>query len=794
MKKVFSINFSLFLILFLFFFAFRVRATTFVINDDCSDTITGHCGEAESGNCPVCGSSTSACCSYASPWHSYDITCKLSVKVIENCTGAYCYPEEVRTAIYTLNIAQDVCSTGDKVNSSSDYLMRAGKCECDRIGGPYKACCNTSTGSLVKYTTTNEDSRGYDEASCPSGTTAIKSPDPSDPYDTYEKASTKCISLCGDKVIGDCGGANGGSFSSAPTTTTALCDKGTPSAVTLTSGKFTWSCKGKCTGGTANCSATKCSPVNGVCGSSNGGTFASMPTANLCSSVGTSTVADSIASDGKFNWNCNGSCNGTIAGCIATKDSPPVLTSFLIKNADGTTVSADANSRNQICQSNFVSSSNPTMAQFTVTYTDNQGGSDVKNIDIQIGSKTFTSSSLTVSGNNATAVFNIARSQILSTSLESISAIGYDVDSALVPSTLVSTGRSFKFWDCKVSVTGTGYDGSATGSSCSNDSFTTTVSNEIVYGLTMNDVSAFDEDQIMTVNSPAYTSGTNSLTWGRDYLFKLSNFPGTDPTIRLNGAASCTSQITLNASVVDPYQDTMSFTADFTSVLDQDSWWQANDGGVISNNKINSRVPVTCTTDNCKISLGSLVTAPLIDNTGRSETESQSWFYGGIDSLNSNAKLADVNKNYSYFYKQYLVKNGIGITAVGNKTIASVNDLGNDTNGIYFIDGNLMINGNLDAGGKFLMIIVNGNITVNQNTTRVDGILVANNIYAVDNGQLVFNGSLFAANTIDFSGRSFATKSDNNVNPVVKVNYKPELIFKIPSKLTKILANWQWGN
>jgi len=598
---------------------------------------------------------------------------------------------------------------------------------------------------------------------------------------------------------GSCGSANSQSSCSAPTS--GLCSSGNLSWVDSSGsdGIFNWRCNGTsglCGGADGNsdsCSATNLPTVNGACGTSNGGTFASMPTTNLCS-TGTSSVIDSTASDGTFNWNCIGSCNGSTGICSAIRDSAPVFTGFSIKNVSGTTVSADSSSRNQICENSFTSTTSPTTARFTVTYTDNQGGSDIGSIQLKIGSQTFTSSSLTVSGNNATAVFDIARSQISSTSLESISVIGYDVHSGSVSSSWVSTGRSFKFWDCKVSVSGNGYDSSATGGSCSNDSFVTKISSDIVYGLTMNDVSSANEDQIMTVNSPAYSSGANSLTWGRDYLFKLSNFPGTDPTVRLNGSSTCTSQITLNSLVVDPYQDTMSFTADFTSVLDQDSWWQANNGGVISNNKIDNRVPVTCTTDNCKISIGSLVAAPLIDNTGKTETESQSWFYGGVDSVNSNAKLADVNKNYSYFYKQYLVRNGIGITAVGNKTIASVNDLGNDTNGIYFIDGNLMINGNIDAGGKFLMIIVNGNITANQNATRVDGILVANNIYAVDNGQLVFNGSLFASNTIDFSGRSFATKSDNNLNPAVKVNYKPELIFKIPSKLTKILANWQWGN
>ena len=63
----------------------------------------------------------------------------------------------------------------------------------------------------------------------------------------------------------------------------------------------------------------KITPVNGVCGTSNGGSFAFMPTANLCSSGTQATVIGS----GPWFWSCNGSNGGTAASCSASLASQP---------------------------------------------------------------------------------------------------------------------------------------------------------------------------------------------------------------------------------------------------------------------------------------------------------------------------------------------------------------------------------------------------------------------------------------------------------------------------------------
>jgi YD repeat-containing protein len=68
--------------------------------------------------------------------------------------------------------------------------------------------------------------------------------------------------------------------------------------------------------------------VLGVCGSSNGGVFASAPTLNLCS-VGTPTT---VTGNGPWNWTCTGSGGGSPGLCTASfaTTSVPQITVFSI--------------------------------------------------------------------------------------------------------------------------------------------------------------------------------------------------------------------------------------------------------------------------------------------------------------------------------------------------------------------------------------------------------------------------------------------------------------------------------
>ncbi len=78
-----------------------------------------------------------------------------------------------------------------------------------------------------------------------------------------------------------------------------------------------------CSAGAASsgftCAAT---PINGSCGSSNGGTFSTQPTTNNCS-VGAVSWTDTTAGDGSYNWSCAGANGGTNASCSAAKTVIP---------------------------------------------------------------------------------------------------------------------------------------------------------------------------------------------------------------------------------------------------------------------------------------------------------------------------------------------------------------------------------------------------------------------------------------------------------------------------------------
>ena len=98
-------------------------------------------------------------------------------------------------------------------------------------------------------------------------------------------------------VNGVCGTSNGGTFISVPTTN--LCNTGGASTVSVVGSSWTWTCSGTAGGNTVSCSAT----VLSSCGTSNGGTFISAPTTNLCDVLATSSAV--TTNETTFDWNCS---------------------------------------------------------------------------------------------------------------------------------------------------------------------------------------------------------------------------------------------------------------------------------------------------------------------------------------------------------------------------------------------------------------------------------------------------------------------------------------------------------
>ena len=117
-----------------------------------------------------------------------------------------------------------------------------------------------------------------------------------------------------DPVSGQCGSANNSTFYTAPSTN--LCDVTNDTPVVTGSGPWNWNCTGIDGGGNVNCLAYK--KVDGVCGSSNGGTFPSAPTTNLCN---VTYNTPGVSGSGPWTWSCTGTNGGSTAPCSASIQS-----------------------------------------------------------------------------------------------------------------------------------------------------------------------------------------------------------------------------------------------------------------------------------------------------------------------------------------------------------------------------------------------------------------------------------------------------------------------------------------
>jgi len=200
-----------------------------------------------------------------------------------------------------------VCSG---VNGGSNASCRAEKASaaCNWTCGTWSTCIN---GTQTRTCT-----------SSPSGCTG------SNPYPITQPCSIG---------NGFCGAAHGGSFETKPTT--GLCNNADMIAIGG-NGPWYWICKDKNSDDANLCSATKkIVKVDGVCGSSHKGSYASAPATGLCSSGNASPVYG----NGPWVWLCNGSNGGSFAVCFALKGAD--ISSSCIKKD----VSVPLNSSAQCC-------------------------------------------------------------------------------------------------------------------------------------------------------------------------------------------------------------------------------------------------------------------------------------------------------------------------------------------------------------------------------------------------------------------------------------------------------------
>lgn len=153
------------------------------------------------------------------------------------------------------------------------------------------------------------------------------------------------------------------------------------------------------------------------------------------------------------------------------------------------------------------------------------------------------------------------------------------------------------------------------------------------------------------------------------------------------------------------------------------------------------------------------------------------------------------NYSYDYLYQNYVYRLGLGVTYVGNTSMATiVTDTGGA--GVVFVDGSLTVDDSNSLGANdFLMVVVAGNISVGVGTSQMAGVFLTDGDFVVSgdvDSQLVIKGLVYANGDISL-GRSYLTGGLNNTSPGVRVEYDPSLIFKMPGNLIDPIILWKEG-
>ncbi len=187
-------------------------------------------------------------------------------------------------------------------------------CVATRNASPVNGACGTANKTYL-YSDSSYGSDTYCSAGNPTATPAFPTQGSSVTWSCSginggSNSGTCTASRNLAPVNGICGPSNGSNFYSAPSSN--LCAAGSATGVSG-SGPWTWSCNGLNGGSAASCSANKA--VDGICGSSNGSSFYSAPSTNLCA-AGTTNV---VLGSGPWSWSCGGINGGSTASCSANR-------------------------------------------------------------------------------------------------------------------------------------------------------------------------------------------------------------------------------------------------------------------------------------------------------------------------------------------------------------------------------------------------------------------------------------------------------------------------------------------
>ncbi len=398
-----------------------------------------------------------------------------------------------------------------------------------------------------------------------------------------------------------------------------------------------------------------------------------------------------------------------------------------------------------------------------------------------------------------------------------------------------SSGRNMKVWDCNVPVSGSLYDQAGAEGVCPNSNLYTNLF-ATSYALTYQGIGTPSKLMNVTATAnPQYTSESNPLKWGKQYQAVFGSIEGSPPTGprfddlgRVGENIPCNMTFTINNSVVDPYSANTSLRVDYSSLRNQPPWYQVEGGGVAGVGGVVSKVPVTCiglsctpyfsvSTANCSSGLvaGQPLSGAVAGRTYYSQTSN--WHVSEKD-------VVDGSYGYDFFHSRYHVRMGKGVVISGNAKTSEVFGLismdtmalqsfamlggtvqmevqGDGTSQavaseIVFVDGDLIIDHDVDLpDGRFILIVVKGNITIEPIVTKVEGVYITDSTISAggtNNTQLIIEGILLAKGGVGIN-RGYGNPVSNNTSPAVVVRYNPMYVFGM-SKDIKEAVSWYYGD
>ncbi|MFA5026211.1 MAG: hypothetical protein WC503_06930 [Candidatus Shapirobacteria bacterium] len=586
---------------------------------------------------------------------------------------------------------------------------------------------------------------------------------------------------------------------------TALCPYFNPATTCVADGGL-----GSCD----NCGGMDCGPCGGAAPTNTpaptsppGSTPTPVPPTPTPGCV-TDCVNDPCRTNICSDQTCLDTCGTTYCIGAKTPCAIPTFNSLVIKNASSVVVAADVSNRNHICEASFFNNASPRTVIYDVNVSDLDGFGTITRVDLRwnegvgVGK---TMAYVTGSGSGNTAIYRLSVTYASGSNNSGIYPIEIRItDEDNRTSDWVSSNRNWKVWDCQVQVSGSLYDGSS-GQVCNNTGFTNLVDIDLNFrNLLFSNVSAGVSATPILPNR----FGSNTLTWSRTYLPIFNNGTALNPNgdlsasgrmtrvtdVGAGGTVSCPTTDQFNLyDKVSAYSVGMTAVIDFSFVRSQEGWFQVTGSGVKAKNQLVSGVPVTMPLASRALTLsrvgadnGLVSFASYVNNNGYVSNSA----YGITNNWWIQRNTNDVTTySYQYLYNNIFINRDIGVTGTNwaGKPATSVG-------GVYFVNGNLLINSNYDLdAGKTVLVIVKGKITIDPTVSLLDGIYIADGgIEATGESaaQLVINGSLYSKATIQLA-RSYVNKLTNNTSPAVMVNYQPDLIFNMPGTLMRVLSGWR---